>query len=71
MYQIEKMIETDNSTTFVNFLHLQDFDCELAEAIEMEYYRFDGFLRVAVRDVVLGMGHDTFIINSEKEQRSV
>ena len=69
VFQIRKMIETDNSTTFVNFLHLQDYDCELAEVIEMGYYRFDAFLRVAVRDVALALGYNAYIVDMDKGQR--
>lgn len=39
--QISNMIKNDTSTVYINFEHLMDFDAELAEAIELEYYRFE------------------------------
>lgn len=65
------MIETENNTVFVNFFHLQNFDCELAEAIELEYYRLDAFLRIAVRDLVDSFGFRNYIVDVDKGQRYV
>ena len=50
--QISHIIQNDKSTLFVNYQHVLDFDFELAEAIEMEYYRFDPFLRKALMEYI-------------------
>eukprot|EP01035_Chromulina_nebulosa_P018222 gene18222-23890_t len=44
------------------------FDNELAEAIELEYYRFDPFLRSAVRDIVK-IENENYINDLERGQR--
>ena len=58
--QIISMIQNNKSTIYVNFNHIQDIDHELAEAIELEYYRFEPFLRQAVQDIVAAENKDYF-----------
>lgn len=36
---ISEMVERESTTLFVDFQHLQDYDMDLAEEIEDEYYR--------------------------------
>jgi DNA replication licensing factor MCM6 len=50
--QIASMIQNNKTTLFVNFMHVQDSDIELAEAIEIEYFRFEPFLRAAVNEII-------------------
>lgn len=68
-FQIRKMIETENTTAFIDFTHLQEFDMELSEAIELEYYRFDAFLRIAIRDYVAILGFMGYVVDIEKGTR--
>jgi len=39
------MVDRDGCTLYVDFEHVSDFDYELKEALEMEFYRFEPFLR--------------------------
>jgi hypothetical protein len=39
MELIDEMRQQDKTTLYVNFQHLIQFDQELAEVIEIEYYR--------------------------------
>lgn len=64
-FQIRKMVETDNNTVFVDFTHLQGYDLELAEAIQFEYYRFDPFLRLALREAMSQLGFSSYIMDKE------
>ena len=56
--QIIHMIKNDKTTVYINFDHIMDYDSELAEAIELEYYRFEPFLRKAIKDYVSLEHHD-------------
>ena len=68
--QIISMIQNNKSTIYVNFNHIQDIDHELAEAIELEYYRFEPFLRQAVQDIVAAENKDYFF-DVDRGQRFV
>ena len=50
--QLADMSERNTTTMFVNFQHVVEKDAELAEAIELEYYRFEPFLRQAIGKLV-------------------
>ena len=50
--QIAAMIQNNKTTIHVNFQHVIESDFELAEAIEIEYYRFEPFLRSALQEIV-------------------
>ena len=50
--QIAAMISNNKTTVHVNFQHLIEADHELAEAVELEYYRFEPFLRAALQEIV-------------------
>lgn len=69
--QLEEMISHDRSTIYVNFDHIWKFDCELAEAIELEYCRFDPYLRAAVHEVALKLGYAEYLNDVEKGLRYV
>jgi DNA replication licensing factor MCM6 len=66
--QITNMIKNDKTTVYINFEHLTDFDSELSEAVELEYYRFEPFLRKAVQDYV-GMEHYEYVHDVDKGTR--
>jgi len=51
-HQIEYMIEMNKSTIFINFQHICSVNYELSEAIEIEYYRFEPYLRYALQSIV-------------------
>jgi hypothetical protein len=38
--QVDQMVERESTTLFVDFQHLLEYDIDLAEQIEDEYYRF-------------------------------
>lgn len=48
MLQIEFMIRNNKTTLYVDFQHLKEVDYELAEAIQLEYYRFEPYLRYSL-----------------------
>jgi DNA replication licensing factor MCM6 len=50
--QLAAMAAENKTTLFVNFQHVVEKDAELAEAIELEYYRFEPFLRQAVDKLI-------------------
>lgn len=50
--QMAEMVDKNSTTLFVNFQHVVEKDAELAEAIELEFYRFEPFLRQAVEKLV-------------------
>jgi DNA replication licensing factor MCM6 len=52
MVQISNMVRFNKSTVYVNYDHLKEADNELAEAILLEYYRFETYLRYAVHNIV-------------------
>lgn len=66
--QIINMIKNDKTTVYINFEHLMDYDSELAEAIELEYYRFESFLRKAVQDYV-SLEHRDYVHDVDKGTR--
>ena len=46
------MVQEDKTTLYVNFSHVEAFDMELSEALEIEYYRFETYVRRALEDYV-------------------
>ncbi len=50
--QVETMRNDDTTTIYVDWNHLLAFDAELSEAIELEFFRCEPYLRNAVRDFV-------------------
>jgi len=50
--QIASMIQNNKTTLFVNFQHIVELDIELAEAIELEFFRFEPYLRTAVEEII-------------------
>lgn len=62
--QADKMAEEDTTTMYLDFAHLISFDTELAEVIELEYFRFEPCLREAVREFVAS-SHPSYIWESE------
>lgn len=65
--QIAAMIQNNKTTIHVNFQHVVDADYELAEAIELEFYRFEPFLRGALHEIVR-MDNAYYVENNEKGQ---
>ena len=53
--QLALMAQNNKTTLFVNFQHLVEMDVELAEAIELDYYRFEPFLRQAISSLITEM----------------
>jgi DNA replicative helicase MCM subunit Mcm2 (Cdc46/Mcm family) len=53
--QLAHMAQNNKTTLFVNFQHVVEKDAELAEAIEMEYYRFEPFLRQSIEALITEM----------------
>lgn len=68
MAQISNMVRYNKSTVYVNFEHLKDADIELAEAIELEFYRFDPYLRHAVHNIVVAENQQ-YVYDVDKGQR--
>lgn len=66
--QIVAMIRNDRTTVYVDFAHINDFDRELAEAIQLEYYRFEPFLRRSVQEYV-GQEHPEYVHDMDKGTR--
>ena len=66
--QIVTMIRNDKTTIYVDFAHTNSFDRELAEAIQLEYYRFEPFLRKAVQEYV-GQEHPEYVHDMDKGTR--
>lgn len=66
--QMTDMIKHDKTTMYVNYEHLMEFDPELSEAIELEYFRFEPFLRRAVADFV-GVEHRDYLHDVDKGTR--
>jgi DNA replication licensing factor MCM6 len=66
--QISHMIQTDKTTLFVNFDHIKTFDYILSEAVEVEYYRFEPYLRKSLQQYV-GLNHQDYINDPNKGPR--
>ncbi|KAG5193120.1 maternal DNA replication licensing factor mcm6-like protein [Tribonema minus] len=49
---VEMMVDAEKATLYVDYAHLAQKDFELAEAVEVEYHRFEPFLRGAVAAAV-------------------
>jgi len=50
--QIASMIQNNKTTLFVDFQHVVENDIELAEAIELEFFRFEPYLKLAVNEII-------------------
>jgi DNA replication licensing factor MCM6 len=50
--QAEVMRNTETSSLFVDFSHVLEYDPDLAQAIQAQYYRFEPFLRRAVFEFI-------------------
>ncbi len=48
MEQAKSMVEYDQSTMYVDYVHMVTFDGHLAEAVSSEYYRFEPYVRAAI-----------------------
>jgi len=66
--QANNMVENDTTTLYVDWKHLLDFDAELAEVIELEYFRFEPCLCDAVREFI-GRHFSDYIWNTEDAGR--
>ena len=68
MMQIATMMQNNKSTVYVNFRHVLDADHELAEAIEIEYYRFEPYLRSAVHECI-AKDNQHYVMDVDRGQR--
>lgn len=66
--QISTFVQNNKSTLYVNFQHISQVDHELAEAIQLEYYRFEPFLRAAVHQIV-EIDNPNYVYDLDKGQR--
>jgi DNA replication licensing factor MCM6 len=66
--QIVNMIRSDKATVFVDFAHLNQYDAELAEAVQLEYYRFEPYLRKAIQEYVVAE-HKEYVSDADKGVR--
>jgi len=66
--QLNFMMQNNRSTVYVNFEHIAQVDHELAEAIELEFYRFEPYLRNAVRAIV-AKDNEHYVYDVDKGQR--
>lgn len=69
-HQIEYMIEMNKSTIYINFQHIRDINHELSEAIEIEYYRFEPYLRYALQCIVY-KDNPQYIFDIDRGQREL
>jgi DNA replication licensing factor MCM6 len=63
--QAEYMMGQDTTTLYVDWKHLLDHDAELAEVLELEYFRFEPCLRDSVRGFV-GQEYPDYIWQGEE-----
>eukprot|EP01098_Paradermamoeba_levis_P001301 TRINITY_DN11474_c0_g1_i1.p1 TRINITY_DN11474_c0_g1~~TRINITY_DN11474_c0_g1_i1.p1 ORF type:complete len:194 (+),score=66.70 TRINITY_DN11474_c0_g1_i1:29-583(+) len=68
--QIAEMTKRDLTTIFVDFSHLLDYQQELAEPIEEQFYRFEPFLRQAVEKVVRKFHPPSFSSAAEEAENA-
>ena len=68
MLQMATMMQNNKSTVYVNFKHVLEADHELAEAIEIEYYRFEPYLRAAVQDCI-AKDNQHYVMDVDRGQR--
>ena len=68
MLQMATMMQNNKSTVYVNFRHVLDADHELAEAIEIEYYRFEPYLRNAVQECI-AKDNQHYVMDVDRGQR--
>jgi DNA replication licensing factor MCM6 len=52
LIQIERMLSVEQTTIYVDWLHLAEFNQDLADAILEEFYRYESYLRSGVETVV-------------------
>jgi DNA replication licensing factor MCM6 len=67
MAQIATMMQNNKTTVYVNFQHVLNADLELAEAIEVEYYRFEPYLRSAVQECI-GKDNPHYVMDVDRGQ---
>ncbi len=68
VHQAQAMQQENLTTMHIDFQHLLDDDPDLADALTMEYYRFEPALRSAVREFV-GQEDPNYIWDSEEAGR--
>ncbi|DAZ99152.1 TPA: hypothetical protein N0F65_010236 [Lagenidium giganteum] len=68
--QAEVMRNTETSSLFVDFTHVLEFDPDLAQAIQAQYYRWEPYLRKAVFEFIR-MEDPSYTVNEDanKTQR--
>lgn len=69
-HQAEVMRQTETSSLFVDFTHVLEYDADLAQAIQAQYYRWEPYLRKSVYEFVR-MEDASYTINEDanKSQR--
>lgn len=50
--QAEVMRNTETSSLFVDFSHVLEFDADLAQALQAQYYRWEPYLRRSVFEFI-------------------
>ena len=68
MLQMATMMQNNKSTVYVNFRHVLNADHELAEAIEIEYYRFEPYLRNAIQECI-AKDNQHYVMDVDRGQR--
>ena len=59
------MRDQDTTTMYVDWSHMSQHDAELAQAIELEFYRFEPLLRNSLRDFI-GRDYPEFVLEGEE-----
>ena len=57
----------EKNTLMIDFQHLKEFDDELADQIQSEYYRFEPFLQEVIREII----HNDFPQKEDLEENSI
>jgi DNA replication licensing factor MCM6 len=66
--QINYMMQNNKSTIYVDFQHIVEVDAELSEAIQLEYYRFESYLRMSVQEII-AQDNQHYVFDLDKGQR--
>jgi DNA replicative helicase MCM subunit Mcm2 (Cdc46/Mcm family) len=65
--QFSEMSNRIKNTLSIDFQHIKEFDVDLADQIQAEYYRYEPFLQETVREIL----HDEFPHKEESEENTI
>eukprot|EP01080_Neovahlkampfia_damariscottae_P008664 gene8664-611_t len=65
--QFYQISNRQKNTLLIDFQHLKEFDDELADQIQSEYYRFEPFLQEVIREII----HNDFPNKDEMEENVI